>query len=113
MIAVWCPAQQCVALNREGRLIECGKCAVGQLVDVAPMQALGATSEAFVMQNIVHLRRIGQPAKSTRLAPFFSKGLRVFAAALEARPVPSGQRGWLVKKEQLGVETAPDVAPGP
>ena len=45
------------------------------------------------------------------LAPFFRKGLRVFAAALEARPVSGGQRGWLVKKEQLGVETAPDVAP--
>ena len=44
MIAVWRPAQQCVALNREGRLIECGKCAVGQLVEVASMQALGATS---------------------------------------------------------------------
>jgi hypothetical protein len=53
---------------------------------------------------------VGQPAKSARLAPFFRKGLRVFAAALEARPVPSGQRGWLVKK-QLCVEAAPDVAP--
>src|SRR4029077_3969953 len=63
------------------------------------------------MQNIVHLRRVGQPVKSARLAPFFRKGLRVFAAALEARPVPTGQRGWLVKKEQLCVETAPDVSP--
>jgi hypothetical protein len=45
------------------------------------------------MQNIVHLRRVGQPPKSARLAPFFRKGLRVFAAALESRPVPSGQRG--------------------
>jgi hypothetical protein len=63
------------------------------------------------MQNIVYLRRVGQPVKSARLAPFFRKGLRILAAALEARPVPSGQRSWLVKKEQLGVEAALDVAP--
>ena len=111
MIAVLCPAQQCVALNRESRLIECGKCAVGQLVDVASMQVLGATSEAFVMQNIIHLRRIGPPVKSARLAPFFRKGLRVFAAALEARPVPGRQRRRLVEKKQLGIKAAPDVAP--
>jgi hypothetical protein len=37
--------------------------------------------------------------KPARLSPFFGKGLRVFAAALEAGPVPGGKRGWLVKKE--------------
>ena len=37
-----------------------------------------------------------RPAKPARLAPFFGKGLRVFAAALEAGPVPGGKRCWLV-----------------
>ena len=60
--------------------------------------------------GVVHLRRVWWPAKSARLPPFFGKGLRVFAAALEAGPVCGGKRGWLVKKEQLGVGTAPDLA---
>jgi hypothetical protein len=44
-------------------------------------------------------------------APFFGKELRVPTPAFEAGPVAGGKRGWLVKKEQFGVETAPDVAP--
>jgi hypothetical protein len=45
-------------------------------------------------------------------APFFGKGLRLFAPALETGPVPGGERGWFVKKEQLGVGTAPNLASG-
>jgi hypothetical protein len=44
------------------------------------------------------------------LRPIFRQELRVLTPALEAWPVPGGKRGWLVKKEQLGVETAPDLA---
>jgi hypothetical protein len=63
------------------------------------------------VQHIVPLRRTWWPAKSAHLPAVFGKGLRVFAAALEAGPVPGGKRGWLVKKVQLGVGAAPDVAP--
>jgi hypothetical protein len=38
-IAFWRPVQECTAANAEGCPVECGKCAVWQLVDVAPVQA--------------------------------------------------------------------------
>jgi hypothetical protein len=62
------------------------------------------------VQHVVHLRYVWRLAILVRVAPFFSKGLRVFAPALEAGPVPGGERGWFVKKEQLGVRTTPNLA---
>jgi hypothetical protein len=44
MVAFWRPAQECVAADSEGGPIESGTCAVGQLVDVAPVQAFGTSS---------------------------------------------------------------------
>ena len=65
--------------------------------------------ETFAMQHS-SISAHGAAAKPARLAPCLGKSLGIFAAALEARPVTSRERSRLVKKEQLGVVTAPDVA---
>jgi hypothetical protein len=44
MVTFWRPAQECVAASGERRPIEYGKCAIGQLIDVAPVQAFGTSS---------------------------------------------------------------------
>ena len=101
--------QQCIAAHREGCILQRDERAIGQLIDLAPVQALGTAAEAFGVQYISISPAHG--AKPARLSPFLGKSLRISTAALEAGPMPGRKRGWLVKKKQLGVKTAPDLAP--
>lgn len=45
-----------------------------------------------------------------RYTPIRSKTFRILPPAFEAGPVSGGERGWLVKKKQLGVEPPPYLA---
>lgn len=110
IVALRRPAQQRIALDRKGGAIHRNERAIGQIVDLAAMQLLGASIKAFGVQDRVYLRRTGSRGEFVRDTPKFSESLRVFAAAFEARPVPGRERSGFVEKKQLGIKTAPDVA---
>ncbi len=65
------------------------------------MQAFVPSPQAFAVQHFVHLASIRPPAQPMRHSPVLGKFLGILAAALEARPMPGGERGRLVEKEQL------------
>src|ERR1700722_11338592 len=99
-----------IAAHRISFAAERDESAVGQCIDVAPVQALAAPAQAFAVQHLVHLGGIGPLGKPAGHAPCLGKGLRLFAATLETGPVAGGQRGRLVEKKQLGIKAAPNVA---
>src|SRR5208282_3052375 len=74
------------------------------------MQTFGTALQAFAVQHLVNLAGGRPRAALARLSPCLGKGLRIAAAALEAGPMPRRKRSRLVKKKQLGVEAAPDIA---
>ena len=104
------PGQQRIAADTESCAAERDESTVRQGVDVATVPALGAALQALAVKHLIHIRSAGAPAATTRFAPIFGKSFRFLSPAFEAGPVPGGERGRLVEKEQLGVEPPPYVA---
>src|SRR5215472_15926966 len=104
------PAQQHIAAHGESRAIQHDEGAVRQIVDGAAVPTLGPTLQAFAVKQAVHLRGARRVSQTVRPVPVFGKAYRVLAAAFETGPVPGGECGRLVKKEQLSIEPPPYIA---
>ena len=104
------PAQQRVSTDGERCVIQHEESAVRQTVDGPAVLALGAPLQTFRVEHPIHLRGAGPVAQTVRLAPVVGKDFRVPAPALEAGPVPGGERSRLVEKKQFGIEPPPYVA---
>src|SRR5262249_10914939 len=89
--------------------VERDECTIGQRIDGATTQPLGASAQALGVQHLVHLVRQGARAQLARPAPALGKRLCLLAAALEAGAMAGCERGWLIEKKQLGKEPAPDI----
>ena len=96
VVAVRRPAQQRVAADGEGRALKGNERAIRQALDLASVQAFGAPVQALAVQHFVHFRGARPPAQLVRFAPIFAEKLRVFAAALEARPIAGRESGRLI-----------------
>lgn len=47
IVAFWRPVQQGIAAHREGFILQRDECAIGELIELAPVQALSTAAEAF------------------------------------------------------------------
>src|SRR5438552_1070251 len=93
VISICAPAQQAVAAHDECMLSlirERHEHAIGETVDVAPVMALGSSNKSLLMENDIHLRRVGN-ITALPLRPLLRERLRIVAPAFEARPVAGRQ----------------------
>ena len=112
IIGFRCPAQERLAAHRKGPLLLRGdERAIGQRVDIPAMEALHASTPPlrWSISSISSARggRACSPFASCHCA---ANVHRILAAAFEAGPMASRERRRFIKKEQLGIEAAPDVA---
>src|SRR5262249_47619773 len=104
------PVQQCTAANGKSFAVHHDESAIGQGVDAASVPALCSLLQPLAVEHLIHLRNARTAAQVVRCAPMLGKIFRIPSPALKTRPVPGGERGRLVEKTQLGVESAPYVA---
>lgn len=104
------PVQQRVAADGESGAVHRDEGAVRQAVDAVPMPVLGAALQTLAMEHLIHLRGAQTTAQAVGHTPILGKTLGILSPAFEAGPVPSGQRGRLIEKKQLGIEPPPDAA---
>jgi hypothetical protein len=108
------PSQQGFAENRDGLLAlsvrEYDKRRIGQIIYWETVTAFAAAFEPLLMENAVHLRRAERRSQPPPGCEGVRKRDRVLAPALEARPMPRGERCDFVEKKQLGIIAAPHIA---
>jgi len=109
-VALRGPAQERIAADGESCAVERDDGAIRQAVDAAPMPALGAAPQPLAVEHLIHLRGARTAAQTVRDTPIMGKTFRFLSPAFEAGPVAGGERGRLVEKKQLGVESSPHVA---
>jgi len=71
------------------------------------MFALEAAVEAFRVQNAIHVGSARPSTRIWRIGPQSCKGVSIFSAAFEARPVTGGKSGYFVEEEKLGIVLPP------
>jgi len=107
------PEHHTFSLDRPGGAVTIDHRAIGQIVNRYWMFAFEVSIEAFRVQNAIDLGSAGPSIRIRTIGPERGEALRIFSAALEARPVTGGKRRDFVEKEKLRVVFPPHVAVTP